>query len=98
MTNSEVLQQYGTERWVVEQTLCFLLQDYWEKHGTKAIEQAKNGYTSDQMPMNPVSFVKKFMKEETLCPVEYAEKSKMDTLEKGDIIDAEFVEVINEEV
>ena len=87
MTNQEVLEQYNTEKWVIEETLCYLLQTYWEKHGTKAIEQAKNGYTSNQMPYNPVSFVKEFMKKETYCNVEFAEKSKMNTVSKGVVID-----------
>ena len=87
MTNQEVLEQYNTEKWVVEETLCYLLQLYWERYGSKAIEQAKDGYISTQMPKNPVTFVKEFMKEETYCNVEFAEKSKMDTVSKGVIID-----------
>ena len=93
MTNQEVLEQYSTESWVVEEVLCYLLQEYWENHGTRAIEQAKNGYTSNQMPENPVSFVKKFMKEETYCNIEFAEKSKMNTISKGVIIDVASDEV-----
>ncbi len=71
MTNSEVFEQYNTEKWVIEQNLCFLLQEYWEKYGKKAVEQAKNGYVTSGMPCNSVSFVKEFMKEETICDVEY---------------------------
>ncbi len=93
MINSEVFEQYNTERWVIEQNLCFLLQEYWEEHGKKAIEQAKNGYVTGDMPYNPVSFVKKFMKDETLCDVEYAEKSKISTIENNTIEDADFVEL-----
>ncbi len=92
MTNAEVFEQYNTEQWVIEQTLYFLLQAYWEEHGKKAVEDARNGYTISGMPYNPVSFVKKFMNEETLCEVEYAEKSKMETLENN-IIDADFAEL-----
>ena len=94
MTNAEIFEQYNTEKWVIEQNLCFLLQAYWDEHGTKAIEDAKNGNTSTCMPYNPISFVKKFMREETLCPVEYAEKSKVSTVENNTVVDAEFIELI----
>jgi len=93
MTNLEVFKQYNTEEWVIEQNLCFLLQKYWEEHGKKAIEQAKNGYTTSGMPYNPVSFVKEFMKEETLCDVKYAEKSKISTIKNDIVIDADFIEL-----
>ena len=93
MTNSEIFKQYNTEEWVIEQNLCFLLQEYWEKYGKKAIEQAKNGYITSDMPCNPVSFVKKFMKDETLCDVKYAEKSKISTIENNIIGDADFIEL-----
>ena len=93
MTNSEVFKQYNTEKWVIEQNLCFLLQTYWEEYGKKAIEQAKNGYVTNDMPYNPVSFVKKFMKDETLCDIEYAEQSKFSTIETGIIGDADFIEL-----
>ena len=93
MLNSEVFEQYNTEQWVIEQNLCFLLQTYWEEHGKKAIEQAKNGYITRCMPYNPVSFVKEFMKDETLCNVEYAEKSKISTVESNIIEDIDFIEL-----
>lgn len=93
MTNAELFREYGTEKWVIEQNLCFLLQEYWEKHGKKAIEQAKNGYVTSDMPYNPVSFIKNFMKEETICDVEYAEKSKISTVENNTIVDAKFTEL-----
>ena len=92
MLNSEVFKQYHTEQWVIEQNLCFLLQAYWEEHGKKAIEQAKNGYTISTMPYNPIRFIKKFMKEETLCDVAYAEQSKMTSVESNVIEDADFTE------
>ena len=92
MTNQEIFEQYNTEKWVIEQNLCFTLQEYWEKYGKKAIEQAKNGYTSSNIPYNPISFIKTFMKEETLCEVKYAEKSKMETL-ANNIVDADFIEL-----
>lgn len=93
MTNAEVFKQYNTENWVIEQNLCFLLQAYWDAHGQKAVEDAKNGSVTRSMPYNPISFVKKFMKDETLCTVEYAEKSKVSTIENNTVIDAEFVEL-----
>jgi len=93
MTNSEVFEQYNTERWVIEQNLCFLLQTYWEEYGKKAIEDAKNGYITSDMPYNPVTFVKRFMKDETICSVEYAEKSKMSTIENNIIEDVDFTEL-----
>lgn len=93
MTNSEIFKQYNTEEWVIEQNLCFLLQEYWETHGKKAIDDAKNGYITSGMPYNPVSFVKKFMKGETLCDVEYAEKSKISNIENNIIGDADFIEL-----
>lgn len=94
MTNAEVFKEYGPEKWVIEQNLCFLLQTYWEEHGKKAIEDAKNGYITNTMPYNPVSFVKEFMKDETLCAVEYAEKSKISNIENNIIGDADFIELI----
>ena len=95
MTNQELFEQYNTEKWVIEQNLCLLLQTYWEEHGKKAVEQAKRGYRTSDMPYNPVAFVKKFMKEETICDVEYAEKSKMHTLESKEvgIIDDDYTEL-----
>ena len=93
MTNQELFEQYNTEKWVIEQNLCFLLQAYWEEHGKKVIEQAKNGYVTSNMPYNPVSFVKEFMKSETLCDVEYAEKSKMANVENNIVEDADFTEL-----
>ena len=95
MTNQELFEQYNTEKWVIEQNLCFLLQTYWEEHGKKAVEDAKNGYITSAMPYNPVSFVKEFMKEETICAVEYAEKSKINTLENNEVetIDADYIEL-----
>ena len=86
MTNQEIFEQYGTEKWIIEQNLCFLLQEYWEKH-------CKDEFHSNCMPENPVSFVKKFMKEETICDVEWAEKSKMDTLNKK-TVDVDFIELL----
>lgn len=93
MLNKEVFEQYGSERWVIEQTLCFMLQSYWEQYGKLRCEQIRRGLYASDMPCNPVTFVKQFMKEETLCEIEYAEKSKMNTLQNGTIIDVDCVEV-----
>ena len=93
MTNEEIFKQYSTERWVIVQNLCFLLQEYWEKHGKKAVEDAKNGYITSDMPYNPVGFVREFMKDETFCNVGYAEKSKIYTVENSTIEDADFTEL-----
>ena len=93
MTNAELFKEYSSEKWVIEQNLCFLLQEYWETHGKKAVEQAKNGYTTSDMPFNPVTFVKNFMKEETICDIGYAEKSKISTVENNTIVDAKFTEL-----
>ena len=90
MTNAEFFANYGTEKWATEQNLCFLLQGYWE-----AIRE-RTGVGKElpsQMPLNPVSYVKEFMKEETLVETEWAERSKMDTVEKNTVIDGEFREV-----
>ena len=87
MTNLELFENYNTEKWVIEENLCFMLQEYWEKCNEK-------GYLKErQMPINPVSFVKSFMKEETLCEVEYAEKSKMETLEASEVITVPYTEL-----
>ena len=82
MTNAEVLKQYGTEKWVVKETLCYMLQEYWEKCGN-----------AGEMTINPVAFIESFMQEETLCSLKYAELSKMSTVETNvvDTIDAEDI-------
>lgn len=94
MTNQEVFKNYGSEQWVIEQNLEFLLQMYWEECYNKYPDTK----ITRHQPINPVSFVKKFMKEETICETEYAEKSKMDTLEKQVVIDvdAEVIEHDND--
>ena len=86
MTNQEVFENYGSEKWVIEHNLCFLLQMYWEElYQKKYVKES-------HMPVNPVGFVKKFMNEGTLCEVSFAEKSKMNTLSEN-TIDAEYTEV-----
>lgn len=79
MTNKEVLEKYNTEQWVVEQTLCFMLMEYWEKHCAERFHRS-------QLPENPVSFIKKFMQEETISDIEYAEQSKLNTLKQREVI------------
>lgn len=90
MINSEVFKQFGSEQWVIEQNLCFMLQEYWDEL------YKKGAVKGSQMPINPVSFVKDFMKEESYVETKYAEQSKMDTLEKNvidiDVCDCEVLE------
>lgn len=31
MNNQEVFEQYGSEKWVIEENLCYLLQEYVEE-------------------------------------------------------------------
>ena len=80
MTNKEVFEQYGSENWVVEENLNFLLQKFAEKLGVRPT-------------FNIVSFVKDYMKEETIVGVEWAEKSKQDHLERNSYIDGDFREL-----
>lgn len=77
MTNKEVFINYSSEQWVLEQNLYFMLQDYWDK-----IKEKCGDKFPSQMPINPVTFVKAFMKEETIVDVLWAEKSKMDNIMK----------------
>ena len=77
MTNKEVFINYSSEQWILEQNLCFMLQDYWDK-----IKEKCGDKLPSQMPLNPVTFVKAFMKEETIVDVPWAEKSKMDNIMK----------------
>ena len=82
MINSEIFKQFGSEQWAIEQNLCFMLQEYW------AELYEKGAVKESQMPINPVSFIKKFMKEESYVETDYAEQSKMNTLEKN-VVDVE---------
>lgn len=82
MVNSEIFKQFGSEQWVIEQNLSFMLQEYWNEL------QKKGTVKESQLPINPVSFVKEFMKQESYVETEYAEQSKMNTLEKN-VIDAD---------
>ena len=80
MTNAEVFRNYGSEQWVVEQNLEFFLQEYWD-----AIKE-KVGQPHSQMPVNPVGFTKEFMGQESYTETKYAEMSKMETLEKNEVV------------
>lgn len=82
MTNAEVLKEYNTEKWVIEEVLQFLLFEYRDA-------------TQNGRPINLVGFVKDFMKQETYVSVEYAEKSKMDSVESNviDVVDADVREI-----
>ena len=87
MQNAEVFEQYGSEKWVIEQNLCFLLQGFWE-------QCYKKGYVKEShCPLNPVGVVKEFMKEETIVDTPWAEKSKMYHNENTLVVDAEFKEL-----
>lgn len=93
MTNQEVFEQLGSEKWVIEDALCFAIQKYWQK----CYDEGRVSVAHP--PVNCVGFVKDYMKEETLCNVEFAEKSKMDTLKKNvidDVIDADYTEIDKE--
>lgn len=87
MTNNEAFERYSSEKWVLEENLCFMLQDFWDKVREKSDVQLPN-----KMPINPVTFIKGFLKEDTLVDVKWAEKSKMENTSKSPetIIDVEF--------
>lgn len=80
MTNNEVLKNYGTEEWVVRETLSYLLMEYAEKL------RVKN-------PSNPVAFVIEFLEKETYVYTELAEKSKMNSVNKAVVIDVDGKEM-----
>lgn len=77
MTNREVLKEYITENFVIEEVLGYLLLEYKE-----LIRQGK-------VEVNSVSFVKKFLQEESLVYVDLAEQSKIKNMEKN-IVDGEL--------
>lgn len=81
MQNKDVFKEFGTEEWVIEENLCYLLQEYKE-----LVRQNK------WQGVNLVGFVKDFMKQETFVHIDLAEKSKMETLEDNviDVIDVEY--------
>lgn len=87
MTNTEAFERYSSEKWVLEENLCFMLQDFWDKVREKSDVQLPN-----KMPINPVTFIKGFLKGDTLVDVKLAEKSKMENTSKSPetIIDVEF--------
>ena len=69
MTNLDVFKEYSSEKWVIEQALSFLLQEFVEE----------NKY--EHPKVNPIGIIKKFLDEETVCDVEWAEKAKMNRIE-----------------
>lgn len=89
MTNAEVFDKFHTEKWVIEQNICFLLQEYWEE-----VSKKSNGKLPSQMPLNPVTFTKAFMKRETIVDTGWAEKAVIDRIQSHpeNIIDADFTE------
>lgn len=78
MTNAEVFNQYGTEQWVIEENLCFMLQEFCESENIRP-------------KANLVTFIKKFMKEDTIIDVEYAEKSAIHTAKKNVVCEADTI-------
>ena len=78
MTNRDVLKEYASENWVVEEVLSYLLLKYKE-----LVKEGKMDST------NIVGFIKNFMKEETLVYTDFAEISKQQNLEKSVVIDVE---------
>ena len=69
MTNKEVFERYGSENWVIEENLHFLLQMFADKMGVRP-------------DFNTVGFIKNFMKEETIVDIEWAEKARLDHLKE----------------
>ena len=82
MQNKEFFANYGTENWAIEENLCYMLQEYWEAVRTRT---GIGKTLTIQLPLNPVSFIKEFMKEETLVDVKYVEQSKLSNLEKNEV-------------
>ncbi len=83
MLNKEVFEQFGSEQWVIEENLCYLLQEYVEKLGVKN-------------PISPVVFVKEFMEEESYINEKYAKMSAVNTAKKNivaDCIEGEYIEI-----
>jgi hypothetical protein len=83
MINKEVFEQFGSEQWVIEENLCYLLREYADK-------------LDIVHPYNPVTFVKNFMKEETYVDTKYAEMRAVDTARENvvaDYVDGEYTEI-----
>jgi hypothetical protein len=76
MLNKEVFEKFGMENWVIEENLCYLLQEYAERLGVPN-------------PYSPVAFVKDFMQEETYVNTKYAEMSAVNTAKKNIVADYE---------
>ena len=91
MTNQDVFKEYGSENWVIVENLGYLLQLYWDKLRESYPDRRLSDFYSP--PINTVGFVKDFMKSETYVETEWAEKSKINSVEKSVIIDADVKEL-----
>ena len=91
MTNKEVFAKYGDIQWTTESNLCFLLQEFWETVRNNSPELKLPSHPS----INLVSFVKKWMKEETIVEVDMAERNLQENLlaKENVIEDAEYREL-----
>ena len=89
MTNQEFFKEFGSEQWAVEQNLSFLLLKYFDTCRDRDL------LPSSHPPINTVSFVKEFMKQETEVDLDMAEASKQHTLERDieEIEDGDFREI-----
>ena len=76
MINSEVFREFNTEQYIIEQNLYSLIQDFCNK----------NNITPN---CNVVSFIKNFMKEETIVDINYAKKEALYTAEKNVVIEVD---------
>lgn len=82
MTNKEAIEKYSKDMpFVAEQIMYFLLQEYWE-------ELHEKGYVKEShSPVNGVSFVKKFLKEETIVETDaldrYTVRDSVIEIEEG---------------
>ena len=83
MTNKEVIENYNTEQWVMEELMFDLLHEFMDKANI----------SRGSLRFNMVGFIKEFMKQEALCDVEYAEKSKIASLESKEIITVESEDI-----
>lgn len=76
MTNKEYFESYASVAWALEQNLAMMISQYCE-----------DSNIPHHMMKNPVTFVKKFMKQETYAEIDFAEKAKMEQLESSIIVD-----------
>ena len=85
MTNKELFQTRAD--YEVEENLGYLLQIYWDK-----VKEKIPGNHYLQSPINPVSFVKEFLKEETYVNTDISDRLQN---QNNDIIiiDGEYREI-----